>query len=68
MADETRAPIRRKFYVVVRKSDQHILALCEEVVDAARAAIRLSRRSDVSIREAEVSLEVAFTGGRTSTA
>jgi hypothetical protein len=68
MADETKTHERRKFYVVVRKSDQHILALCEEVVDAARAAIRLSRRSDVHIREAEVALEITFTGRGISTA
>lgn len=62
MADETRAHDKRKFYAVVRKTDGHILALCEDVADAARIGIRTSRRYDVHIREAEVSLEITFTG------
>lgn len=68
MADATGVHEQRRFYAVVRKSDNHVLALCEEIVDAARAAVRFGRRFDVHIREAEVNLAISLTGRWISTA
>jgi hypothetical protein len=64
MAEQTEQtkPERRRFFAVVRKSDQRVLALCEDVVDAARAALRFGRRFQVHVREADVDLTLTFTG------
>ena len=58
---------RRKLFAVVRKGDGHVVALCEDVVDAVKVALRASRQGNVEIQEAEVELSIALTGRRFST-
>lgn len=63
MAGETGGKFeRRKFVAVVRKADGHVVALCEDVVDAVKVALRASRQGNVEFREAEVDLQITFTG------